>query len=252
MFTSPRLTSRRGRCSRVPTHVCDGRLYATGSGEETGFDPTQAPGVATGASGWEGEPGGPLAVERGPELLGMAAPACPFQDKCREASQTELCRLANNGCDCAFTKATSKGYGCAWLSGTCVPRPTANAAATSCEACPTQVRCGTPVLNTITPDTGTLMGERPGLWSLKVIFDRSIYPMFQADDTGIAMRCNTWEPTGGTVFRLSQPWSMMVTGYYLEPYHRSQPWSTGTAIGSEARQAYCRSGKRFADSGAGE
>ena len=27
-------------------------------------------------------------------------------------------------------------------------------------------------------------------------------PRSQVDDTGIAMRCNTWEPTGGTVYRL--------------------------------------------------
>ena len=25
----------------------------------------------------------------------------------------------------------------------------------------------------------------------------------QSDDTGIAMRCNTWEPAGGTTFRMS-------------------------------------------------
>ena len=34
----------------------------------------------------------------------------------------------SKGCDCAFTKATSNGYGCAWLSGTCVPRCSFSAA----------------------------------------------------------------------------------------------------------------------------
>lgn len=35
-----------------------------------------------------------------------------------------------------------------------------------------------------------------------MFFDRDIYTQFKVDDTGIAMRCNTWEPTGGTVYRL--------------------------------------------------
>lgn len=196
----------------IPTHVCDGRLYATGNEQEKGFDPNQVADCGLGKEDpclcltlkdCEWQPGsgdlpGGCAATANP---GVSCQACPFQDKCVEPTQSEMCRLASTGCDCAFTKATSNGYGCAWLSGTCVSRSTADSAATSCDACATQVRCGTPVLYTITPNAGTLMGEM-GVWSVQVFFDRDIYTQFKVDDTGIAMRCNTWEPTGGTVYRL--------------------------------------------------
>ena len=209
----------------IPTHVCDGRKYATGSALETGFEPDQVsdcalakedPCICLTLKDCEWQPGsgdvpGGCAATVNP---GVSCQACPFQEKCQEPDQAELCKAANNGCECAFTKTTSLGYGCVWTSGSCIARPTARSAATSCDACPTQIRCGTPIVSEITPDAGTLMGEQ-GVWVVQVRFDRPVYAIFQSDDTGIAMRCNTWEPAGGTTFRMSTD-KLKVVENYLE------------------------------------
>lgn len=197
----------------IPTHVCDGRLYATGGEQDEGFDPNQVsdcgmakedPCLCLTLTDCEWQPGtdtlpGGCAATANP---GVTCQACPFQPKCREPEQSELCRVASSGCDCAFTKATSNGNGCVFMGGGCVPRPTPDSAVTSCDACPTQVRCGTPVVQEISPEVGTTIGEM-GIWAVQVVFDRPIYAHFKADDTGVAIRCNIWEPMGGTTYRIS-------------------------------------------------
>ncbi|CAJ1425774.1 unnamed protein product [Effrenium voratum] len=168
----------------LPTHICDGRLYATGLAEDTGFEPNQVsdcsmagedPCLCVALTDCEWQPGsgefpGGCAATKNP---GVSCQACPFQDKCQEPDQSELCRLASTACDCAFTRSTAAGYGCAFLGGGCIPRSTPDSASTSCDACSSQVRCGTPVLETIAPVAGTLLGEL-GVWELQVLFDRTI------------------------------------------------------------------------------
>ncbi|CAE7563531.1 unnamed protein product, partial [Symbiodinium pilosum] len=139
----------------LPTHVCDGRMYATGNGEESGFDPTMVsdcslakedPCLCASMDDCEWQPGSGdipsgCASTKNP---GVTCEACPFQPKCVEPDQSTVCSQKTSACDCAFTKATKFGYGCLFLNGGCVARSTPNSAATSCDDCPTQVRCGTP------------------------------------------------------------------------------------------------------------
>lgn len=39
------------------------------------------------------------------------------------------------------------------------------------------------------------------LW--QVLFDREIYTEFREDDTGMTLRCDAWEPAGGSTYRIS-------------------------------------------------
>ncbi|CAJ1383642.1 unnamed protein product [Effrenium voratum] len=146
----------------LPTHICDGRLYATGLAEDTGFEPNQV-------------------------------------SDCSMAGEDPCLCVALTDCEWQPGSGEFPG-GCAATKNPGV----------SCQACPFQDKCGTPVLETIAPVAGTLLGEL-GVWELQVLFDRTIELNVeaQADDSGVLLKCDVWEDSGGSSFRLSK-WKVSV------------------------------------------
>jgi len=212
----------------LPTHVCDGRMYATGGGEDSGFDPTmvsdcsvaqQDPCLCSAMDYCEWQPGsgeipGGCAATKNP---GVTCEACPFQGKCVEPDQSTVCADKTAGCDCAMARATKFGYGCLFVNGGCVARSTPNSAATSCEDCPTQIRCGTPRIEQVRPEEGHQLGEL-GIWSIEVDFDRPIQLSNQgSDDSGVQLLCDLFEENGGKTFWVSK-WMVSAKNTTLEIY----------------------------------
>lgn len=210
----------------LPTHVCDGRMYATGGGEESGFDPTmvsdcsvaqQDPCLCAAMDYCEWQPGsgeipGGCAATKYP---GVTCEACPFQSKCVEPDQSTVCADKTVGCDCAMARATKFGYGCLFVNGGCVARSTPNSAATSCDDCPSQIRCGTPRIEQVRPEEGHQLGEL-GIWSIEVDFDRPIELANQVnEESGVQLLCDLFEENGGKTFWVSK-WMVSAKNTTLE------------------------------------
>eukprot|EP00439_Symbiodinium_sp_Y106_P036570 s1909_g4.t1 len=161
-----------------------------------------------------GEIPGGCAATKNP---GVTCEACPFQGKCVEPDQSTVCADKTAGCDCAMARATKFGYGCLFVNGGCVARSTPNSAATSCEDCPTQIRCGTPRIEQVRPEEGHQLGEL-GIWSIEVDFDRPIQLSNQgSDDSGVQLLCDLFEENGGKTFWVSK-WMVSAKNTTLEIY----------------------------------
>lgn len=110
---------------------------------------------------------------------------CAMQNKCANDPEP-LCRVQKAACSCA----TSKGD-CFWNATVreCAPR---RVEYTPCPVCPSQDRCGPPVVRSVSPASGSIVGV-PARRKFDILFDRQVTYLGKEGD--IVFQC--WQPEVG-------------------------------------------------------